>query len=330
MTEVRYVVTPNCTKNKVTMCKKYTHLTLDERCIIYALLSNNSSIRSISKELNVSPSTISREIKRNSKNNLYHPTRADKRSKKRRIDSSSPRSITPIIRAKIIHGLSQYFSPVQISGSLKKSSINISHETIYKFVWNDKKYGGQLYTFLRHSGKIYNKRSNKNAGRGFIPDRVDISERDPIVDTVIGANHKGAIVTLVDRCSKISLMKIVENKTKELVTRAIIELLSPYKNKVHTITFDNGKEFADHKIIAQILDAKCYFAQPYRSWERGLNEHTNGLLRQFVPKKTNFNTLRQEDIEKYQNLLNNRPRKILDFNTPIDVFFLSSPVALQT
>jgi IS30 family transposase len=146
-------------------------------------------------------------------------------------------------------------------------------------------------------------------------------------DTVIGANHKGAIVTLVDRCSKKTLLKKVPNKTKEVVTKAIIDLLLPYKDKVHTITFDNGGEFADHKIIAKTLDAQCYFATPYASWERGLNEHTNGLLRQFIPKKTEFTTITDEDIAKYQNLLDNRPRKILQFNTPIAVF-LSSPVAL--
>jgi transposase, IS30 family len=323
------------------MCNKYTHLTLEQRCIIFGLKSNNSSIRQIAKQLNVSPSTVSRELKRNCKNNSYNPTKADNRYKKRRRDNASPRTITPQIRAKIIHGLSQYFSPEQISGSLKKESIYISHETIYQFVWNDKKYGGELYKFLRHSGKKYNKRKGKNAGRGLIPDRVDISERDPIVetksrigdweaDTVIGANQKGAIVTLVDRCSKLTLSRKVENKTKDLVTRAILEMLLPYKDWVHTITYDNGGEFADHKIIGNILDAKCYFARPYHSWERGLNEHTNGLLRQFIPKGTDFTNVTNEDLAKYQNLINIRPRKILDFNTPIAVFFLSTRVALHS
>ncbi len=320
------------------MCKKYRHLTLEERCIIYGLKSNNYSIRSIAKHLNVSPSTISRELKRNKRTGGYKPNLAHNKYNRRKSKSVSPRAITPEIRAKIIHGLSQYHSPEQISGFLKLEGISISHESIYNFIWNDKKEGRELYRYLRRSGKKYNKRSGSYSSRYLIPDRVDISERDPIVetktrigdfeaDTVIGANQQGAIVTLVDRCSKKTLLKKVPNKTKEAVTKAIIDLLLPFKDKVHTITFDNGKEFTDHKIIAQVLDAKCYFATPYHSWERGLNEHTNGLLRQFIPKKTDFTTVTDEDIAKYQNLLDNRPRKILQFNTPISVF-LSPPVAL--
>lgn len=179
------------------------------------------------------------------------------------------------------------------------------------------------------------------AGRSKIPDRVDISMRDPIVesksrigdweaDTIIGKNQKGAIVTLVDRCSKKALFKKVQRRTKKLVTRAILDMLLPYKDKVHTITFDNGSEFADHKIISAKLKCKCYFATPYSSWERGLNEHTNGLLRQFIPKKTDFDTITDEMLDNYQNLINNRPRKILQFNTPIAVFFLYPTVAVQT
>ena len=320
------------------MCKKYTHLTLEARCIIYGLKSNNYTIRSIAKHLNVSPSTISRELKRNKRPGGYKPNWAQNKYNRRKSKAASPRVITPEIRGKIIYGLSQYHSPEQISGFLTLEGISISHESIYNFIWNNKKDGGELYRYLRRSGKRYYKRSGSYSSRGLIPDRVDISEREKIVetksrvgdfeaDTIIGANHKGAIVTLVDRCSKKTLLKKVPNKTKEVVAKAIIDLLLPYKDKVLTITFDNGKEFDDHKIIAETLDAKCYFATPYHSWERGLNEHTNGLIRQFIPKKTDFTTVTDEDIAKYQNLLDNRPRKILQFNTPISVF-LSHPVAL--
>jgi len=323
------------------MCKKYTHLTLDERCIIAGLKSIKTSIRQIAKKLNVSASTISRELKRNSKNDVYTASKAEKRCSKRRKSSVKPRVLTPEIRAKIIYGLSQYHSPEQISGSLGKQGIKVSHETIYKFVWDDKKNGGELYTRLRHGGKKYNKRSGVNAGRGSIPGRIDISERPQIVDaksrigdweadTIIGANHSGVVVSLVERYSKISLFRIVPNKTKEAVTAAIIEALTPYKNVVLTITYDNGGEFADHKIIAKSLDAECYFATPYHSWERGLNEHTNGLFRQFVPKKMEFTNVTKEDVARYQDLLNNRPRKVLDFNTPILVFLNPPTVALQT
>ena len=323
------------------MCKKYTHLTLDARCLIAGLKSIKTSIRNIAKGLNVSPSTVSRELKRNGKNNVYTASKAEKRSRKRRKNCLKPRVLTSEIRAKIIYGLSQYHSPEQISGSLKKQGIKVSHETIYKFVWDDKKNGGTLYMHLRHGGKKYNKRKGVNAGRGLIPGRVDISERPEIVDaksrigdweadTVIGANHKGAIVSLVERHSKITLLRKVPNKSKEAVTAAIIEALKPYKDNVLTITYDNGREFANHQVIADTLDTKCYFATPYRSWERGLNEHTNGLLRQFIPKKTEFTNITKEDIARYQDLLNNRPRKILDFNTPILVFLNPQSVALQT
>ncbi|MGV2433415.1 MAG UNVERIFIED_CONTAM: IS30 family transposase [Rickettsiaceae bacterium] len=279
-------------------------------------------------------------MERNKRTGGYKPNVAHNKYQRRKSKAVTARAITPEVRARIIYGLSQYHSPEQISGSLKLKGINISHESVYNFIWNDKKDGGELYRYLRRKGRKYNKRSSKNAGRGHIPGRIDISMRDKIVetksrigdweaDTVIGANHKEAcnIVTLVDRCSKKTLLKKVPNKTKEAVTKAILQLLLPYKDKVHTITFDNGGEFANHEIIAQALDAKCYFATPYHSWERGLNEHTNGLLRQFIPKKTEFTNITDKDIEKYQNLLDNRPRKILQFNTPIAVF-LSSPVAL--
>ncbi len=322
------------------MCKKYTHLTLDARCLIAGLKSIKTSIRNIAKELNVSASTISRELKRNSQNDVYTASKAEKRCRRRRKNSARPRVLTSKIRSKVIYGLSQYHSPEQISGSLRKQGIKISHETIYKFVWDDKKNGGELYRRLRHGGKKHNRRSNANAGRGRIPGRVDISERPAIVDeksrigdweadTIIGTNHSGVVVSLVERYSKKTLLRDVPNKTKEVVTAAIIDALTPYKDKVLTITYDNGSEFADHRIIADALDAKCYFATPYHSWERGLNEHTNGLFRQFVPKKMKFTDITKEDIARYQDLLDNRPRKILDFNTPISVFLNPPTVALR-
>ena len=169
----------------------------------------------------------------------------------------------------------RYHSPEQISGSLKKQGIKVSHETIYKFVWDDKKNGGTLYMHLRHGGKKYNKRKGVNAGRGLIPGRVDISERPEIVDaksrigdweadTVIGANHKGAIVSLVERHSKITLLRKVPNKSKEAVTAAIIEALKPYKDNVLTITYDNGGEFANHQVIPFITNKYHYFAHHSR------------------------------------------------------------------
>ena len=319
----------------------YTHLTQGQRCQIYGLKASNFSYREIAKEISVDVSTISRELLRNGVDGHYEPYAADLRYKKRRRESKSlAYSWTAEIRLKVKHGLSKYFSPVQIAGYLKRHGININHETIYQFIWQDKKDGGELYRYLRRKGKKYQKRGVKYAGRGYIPGRVDIEKRPKIVetktrigdweaDTIVGKDRKGAIVTLVDRCSKIAFFKKVDRGTKELVTNAIVDLLKPIKHKVHTITFDNGREFAGHKTIAKLLNAKCYFAKPYHSWERGLNEHTNGLLRQFIPKKTNFKYVTDEEVAFYQNLINNRPRKILNYNTPIEVFTSIQPVALR-
>jgi IS30 family transposase len=318
--------------------RSYKHLTLDQKCTIAGLLSIKKSVREIAKIINVNPSTVSREIKRNSASNIYQASIAHDKYQNRKKENGRPTVLTPAVRCQVLLGLKNYHSPEQISGSLKLSGINISHETIYKFVWKEKSLGADLHKYLRHGGKKYNKRSGVYSGRGLIPARVDIDEREAIVDTksrigdweadtVIGAGQSGVIVTLVERHSKILLSKLVANKTKDVVTQAICEMLKPYKDKVLTITYDNGGEFAGHEIIGKTLDAKCYFAKPYHSWERGLNEHTNGLLRQFIPKKMPFTNLTENELAKYQNLINNRPRKILNFNTPNKVF-LSPTVAL--
>ncbi|MCX6958544.1 MAG: IS30 family transposase [Verrucomicrobiae bacterium] len=176
------------------------------------------------------------------------------------------------------------------------------------------------------------KKSSKNAGRGCIPGRIDISERPKIVekksrigdwegDTIIGANHQGGIVSLVDRGSKFTVLQKVESKQASPVLQAIVERLGALPYQVHTITLDNGKEFARHKEIAAVLNTICYFATPYHAWERGLNEHDNGLVRQYFPKSTDLSKLSDEDIQRVQDALNNRPREILGFKTPFEVFY---------
>ncbi|MBT7274640.1 MAG: IS30 family transposase, partial [Campylobacteraceae bacterium] len=168
--------------------------------------------------------------------------------------------------------------------------------------------------------------------RGQIKNRVNISKRAKIiekktrfgdfeVDTIIGKDHQGAIVTLVDRKSKFTLMKIVDSKKADVVTQAIIELLYPIRKLVRTITSDNGKEFSYHEEIANKLNLKFYFCDPYSSWQRGLNEHTNGLVREYIPKKSSFENVNQTQINIIQNRLNNRPRKILKYYTPNEIFF---------
>lgn len=316
--------------------KKGSHLTYEKRCHIQAYLKSGKSKRGIARLIGCSHTTVIKEVKRNQGKRGYREKQAhDLFVCRRQKARSLPRKMTPEVVAFIQHNLcSNQWSPVQISGRLaKERGIRISHETIYKFIWQDKKNGGDLYKNLRHKAKKYNKRSGKSAGRGLIPNRKDISERPAIVDkkerfgdfeldTIVGANHKGAIVSAVDRVSKCVWLELIQQGTSENVEKALcqsLDLLS--KNSlVRTMTSDNGKEFAGHENIVNALGGDFYFAKPYHSWERGLNEHTNGLVRQYFPKGTDFTILTKDEVAEVQRKLNNRPRKSLNFETPAEVF----------
>lgn len=226
----------------------------------------------------------------------------------------------------------EQWSPEQLSGVLLANKIFISHETIYRHIWSNKKAGGDLYKHLRHKAKPYCRRSAKNAGRGCIPDRVGIEKRPKVVDqktrkgdweidTVIGHNHRGALVTAVERKTKYTRIWLVPNKTSEVVSNALIILLASLpKSALKTLTYDNGKEFSQHVKVSDALGTKAYFARPYHSWERGLNEHTNGLIRQYLGKSTEFTQCTPEEIQRIEDLLNNRPRKVLGYRTPREAF----------
>lgn len=290
------------------------------------------SQRDIALRLQFSHTTISRELNRNQGKKGYRIQQADARALERRyIASSQPKSMTPKNIQVIKQKLKEGWSPDQISGRLKLNDICVSHESIYRYIWADKKAGGSLYTYLRHSGKKYNRRASGKAGRGCIPNRVDIKKRSPIIerksrigdweaDTIIGAGHKGAILTLVDRKSKYTIMEKLKSKTAEEVYNAITKRLGKLPHKVRSITFDNGKEFSAHERIAKKLKTKCYFAAPYHSWERGLNEHTNGLIREDIPKSTNLLLIRVSKVREVEKKLNNRPRKVLKYKTPKEIF----------
>lgn len=318
--------------------KPGSHLTYELRCQIFAYLKSGFSKRKIARLLGCSHSTIVREVQRNGDQRGYRIQRAQNKSQKRRLAASSTsRKMTPK-NIELIKRLLEDTqpSPVQLSGDLKDNyAINISHETIYKFIWKDQKTGGDLYKNLRHRAKKYNKRSGKAAGRGLIPNRVDIDQRPLIVemkerfgdfelDTIVGANHKGAIVTIVDRASKYAYLTLVPQATAENIRVVMSQRLSllSQKSLIQTYTSDNGKEFAAHEKIVEDLGGSFYFAKPYHSWERGLNEHTNGLVRQYFPKGTDFTILTHEEVAEVERRLNNRPRKILNFKTPAKVFSL--------
>ena len=327
------------------MAKGYHHVTRDQRCQIYAFKAINLSLRNIAKQVGTDVSTISRELARNTGGCGYRFKQADSLACERRAHpSQTPKKLTEDFKEKIESKLLVDWSPEHISGRFKLKGVSISHESIYRYVWKNKRAGGQLYKHLRHHGKRYNKRSSGKAGRGCIPNRVDISERPAIVesksrigdwegDTVISAISKTAILTLVDRHSKLTRIKKLGRKTAENVDVATRECLLSLPHPVLTITYDNGMEFAAHRATALALNALSYFATPYHSWERGLNEHTNGLIRQYLAKTADFKEVTDAEIQKIENKLNHRPRKVLNFKTPYEVFFaetqFTSSVALQ-
>jgi len=312
----------------------YHHLTRDKRCQTQTLKDSGKSIQFIAAQLCVHRSTIYRELKRNKQGSGYSFAQAHKLALRRKFrNCSNGLKLTQEVISIIEEKLHLQWSPEQISGWLRKNdpSRAVSHETIYKYVWKDKRNGGSLFNELRHHGKKYNKRSSNKAGRGSIPDRIDISERPLIVnekirmgdweaDTIIGACHRGVIVSIVERYSKFTLLKWVPNKTADQVERALVMRLAEFKEFVTTITTDNGKEFANHRKFGAQLEAEVYFATPYHSWERGLNEHTNGLVRQYLPKGQRLDDVDHETITEIEKLLNDRPRKVLQFRSPIEVF----------
>jgi IS30 family transposase len=316
------------------MPEDYHQLTYEERCQIYALMKSGHCASSIARQIGVDRSTITREINRNSGEAGYRFKQAQRKASARRKTASlTPRKMTPAI-VQLVEGklTEEQWSPEQISGWLARQGVvSISHERIYQHIRADKKAGGTLYAHLRHGGKKYNHRKGKTSGRGRIPNRVDIDQRPAIVaeksrigdweaDTIIGANHQGAILSHVDRKSKYTKLSLLRDKTAQAVVDASKQILSPLVDRVQTITYDNGKEFAAHAEIATLLNAQTYFAKPYHSWERGLNEHTNGLVRQYFQKGTDFTTITRADVQRVEDKLNSRPRKALAYRTPSEVF----------
>lgn len=310
----------------------YTHLTQEERYQIYALKKAGHKQSEIASVLERSESTISRELARNCGQRGYRPKQAHSLSVTRR--AMNARTIDDATWQFVQEKLLQQWSPEQISGHAA-----ISHETVYQRVYADKRAGGILWQQLRCQ-KQRRKRYGKTDRRGLIPIRQTIEDRPLIVDersrigdweadTVIGKHHRQAIVSLVERRAGLTLIHKVERKTAQAVGQAMVRLLKPYRNKVHTITSDNGREFAGHEVVAKQLKADFYFAHPYASWERGTNENTNGLIRQYFPKHQDFTTITQQEIDMAMERLNNRPRKRLGYQTPNQVFF-ESGLALQT
>ncbi len=317
------------------------HINQEQRYVIFCMLKQGTPQKEIANTLGKDESVISREISRNKdqRSGKYDYQLAQRKCEQRKKEKPHTIKFTTEIQEYVIDRLKDKLSPQQIAGEANLKGIAcVSHETIYQFVWHDKKQNGTLHSHLRNKGKRYRKRRGKNDFRGIIENRIDIDQRPKIVeekqrfgdwevDTVIGKNHKGALVTMVDRASGIVKIKKVKSKESSEVAHAIISTLKPYKEMIHTITSDNGKEFAGHQIINQCLGIDFYFAKPYHSWERGANENANRLIRQYFPKKTDFSKVSEGRIRMVENDLNNRPRKRFGFKTPIHIFGKLNQVA---
>jgi IS30 family transposase len=320
--------------------RTYKQLTSGQRYQISALKRMGHSRTEIAKEVEVHRSTICRELRRNTGERGYRAKQADEKACARRANAAHKKHISAETWGVVEEKLRQDWSPEQISGWLKKrQEIRISHEWIYQHVLADLRADGDLYTHLRQHGKR-RKRYGKYDRRGKLPNRVSIEERPQVVeqrerlgdweiDTLVGKGQCGALVSLVERKSRYTLLQPVTHRLADLVADAAISVLRPFADFVHTITGDNGKEFAEHVRIAEALKANFYFAHPYSAWERGTNENTNGLVRQYFPKKTDFSKVALSETKIAADRLNHRPRKCLDFKTPFEVFFDQS-VALTT
>jgi IS30 family transposase len=316
----------------------YTQLTQEQRYQISALLKMGHNRTEIAAVIGTHKSTVSRELGRNGGLRGYRPKQAHHKALCRRHCGRT--RILPETWELIETKLRLDWSPEQVSGWLSRhQAIQVSHEWIYQYILADKQAGGNLYRHLRCQKKR-RKRYGSYDRRGKLPNRVSIEERPEIVaqrlrigdwevDTILGKGHRQAVVTLTERKSRFALLRKVDRRTASQVGDAVIELLQPVTDRLHTLTADNGKEFAEHERISQVLQADFFFAHPYAAWERGANENMNGLIRQYIPKNCDFTAINDVDLDWIRNRLNYRPRKCLDFLSPFEVFFDQS-VALTS
>ena len=310
------------------------HLTREQRYYICLEIARGVTQANIARVLKVDRSTVSREIKHNQRGeNDYDSDYAHKKSSLRRYKASSGKAFNKLTKRMtkyIIDGLKQKWSPEVISGRMKIDlGKTISHETIYQYIKHDKCNGGKLFKLLPHRGKKYRYGAAKHTN---IIDRIDISDRPKIVDkkarigdfevdTIVSAKNTGksCLFTMVDRKSKKIFIRKTADKSAGEIQKAFEDIYLSTTMPIWTATSDNGGEFANHKAISESIACEFYFARPYRSSDRGLNEHMNGQIRIYLPKGTNFDTISKEEIQQIENDLNNRPRKALNYRTPNEV-----------
>ena len=316
----------------------YCHLTPEERGQIQALFYEGKTNCYIAKKLCRSATTVWRELNRNSFRGRYEAQRAQKLYKNRRKDCRPSKKLShPALWRYVIEKIPEENTPKLIACRLRLDypddpQMHISHETLYREIYTDKRLHF-LIEYLPQSRPKRRKRGQGKSRRGpCIPNRVGIEKRPEIVqqrarfgdweaDTIVGANKKGYIVSLVERKSRLLVSRKVSSKKADVVAKAIVEALEKMPASwVKTITFDNGTEFALHEKIAKELCVNTYFATPYSAWQRGTNENTNGLIRRYLPKGTDFSKLTQAQLEIITQELNNRPRKVLEYRTANEVF----------
>jgi IS30 family transposase len=306
----------------------YQHLSQNERYQIEALLKAGHAISRIAEIIGRHKSTVSRELTRNVSLKGYRPQQAQRFSELRGRNSRNARRVNASEWSLAKTLLMDKLSPEQVS-----SQVCISHETIYLKIYEDKRSGGSLWQHLRCQKKRRKRYGSGRDRRGQIIGRRPISERPRRVesrrqighwelDTIIGKGQKQAIVSMVERKSGYAVLAKVPRKTADRVSTAIITSLKPIAAMVETLTYDNGKEFADHAATNKALGSVAYFADPYSSWQRGSNENLNGLVRQYIPKSRPLSTVSDKELAMIQDRLNNRPRKRLGYRTPLEVFTL--------
>lgn len=325
----------------------YGHLSLEEREVLVRLSVLGASHSKMARELGRSRSTICRELERNRQGEEYVAHRAEVLARQRRKQAKRSWKLSyESLKSYVQEKLALAWSPEQIAGRLPvdfpaDERMRISHETIYGWIWADKRQGGELYRHLRQSRRKYRKHRTGREMRGITPGRVGIENRPAVVesrarfgdwesDTMLGARDCGVLATHVERKSGYLVAAKLPNKKAPTFTRRSVRAFQADSGlPLETMTVDNGKEFADFKKLEARLGVSVYFARPYHSWERGVVENTNGLIRQFLPKGMNFKHLSQSDLDRILNLINNRPRKRLGYRSPLEVLPRRQPVALQ-
>lgn len=310
----------------------YTQLSLEERYQIFEQFQCCRSVPTIAKLLNRAPSTIYRELKRNRGLRGWRPLQSHRKAMSRRLERVVPNRIQASTWQEVERLIRLDWSPEQITQRLcLERGVRVSHEWIYRYIYKNKCRGGQLYRHLRQQ-KPRRRRFGRYGRRSYLVDTTSIEQRPKAVegrrwfghwegDTMIGKGRQGGLLTLVERKSRYTKIRHVVSHHGKVIHRQVNAALRTMKDRVKTLTYDNGREFSEHKRTEKDLDAKIYFAHPYSSWERGTNENTNGLIRQYFPKQRSLAKVSRAEVAQVENKLNHRPRKCLGFRTPHEVFF---------